>query len=115
MLTEKAGKFFAEGRERKSQAGPTLVAARGADADERAAGGANFRPGLLFAAAKKSARRVFPLIHAPLPFIGKRQFSSLQLAKGVPIIPERDCGLPAPEEWTRGYHGPIRRVRQTHR
>jgi hypothetical protein len=52
MLAEKSGKFFAQRGERKSQAGAALVAARGADADQSAAGGTDFRTRLLIATAE---------------------------------------------------------------
>src|SRR5882762_6593171 len=64
------------------------MAARRADSDQRSARGADFRPRLLVAAAEQSAHRVLPFSRAPLPSIGKRQFSSLRPAHRVPIIPK---------------------------
>ena len=70
---------FVEGGHRIIQISAALVAARGADAHQRPARRTNFRPGLLaFTAAKKSTHGASPTVHAHLPRIGKRQFSSLR-------------------------------------
>src|SRR5882724_7256934 len=112
LLAKESGKFLAQGSERKSQARSALVAARRVNSDQRVAGRANFGPRLLVASAKKRAQGIFPFFHAPLPPIGKRQFSSLRPAHRVPIIPKSPRFFSS-RRYFRGLiaYGQIRRVR----
>src|SRR5262249_17906111 len=60
VLAQERGKLLADGGEGKSQICAAFMAARGLDADERAAGGAELRARLMvFAAAEKALSGVF--------------------------------------------------------
>src|SRR5713226_7932760 len=116
LLTEESGKFFAQSREGKPQAGTALVAARRADSDQRSACRAEFRTRRLLASAEKSTYCICPFFHAPLPPIRKRQFSSLRPAHRVPIIPKSPRFFSVRRFFRRpGANGQVRRVRQAHR
>lgn len=86
-----AAKIFADRGNGKSEIGAAFVAFGGADADEGAAGGADFGTRLIgagsvavAAAAKEAAQRIFPAREAPLPGIGKCQVASLRCSASVP-------------------------------
>src|SRR5882724_8377102 len=87
LTADRAPERLAHGNQRKTQARAALVAARRANAHQCSACRADFWTWLLLA-AEKSAHRVLPFFHAPLPPVGKCQFSSLRPANGVPIIPK---------------------------
>ena len=95
MSAEKAGETFAERGEREAEVCAAFVAVCGVDAHEGIARGAKFGARLIVATAtpEESACGISPTIKPLLPLIGNGQSASLRAAKGIPIIPELDCGL----------------------
>ena len=115
LLAKESGESLTQRCKRESQARTALVAARHVDSDQRSTRRAYFRARLLVA-AEESAHRIFPFFHAPLPSVGKRQFSSLRPAHRVPIIPKSPRFFPVRRFFRGpGTYGQIRGVRQTHR
>src|SRR5262249_32469449 len=87
MVADQRRQLFADGGERESEVSAAYVAARGVNADQRAARGAELGACLLIA-AEKAASGAFHIFDATLPLIGNPQCACLLGVLRVSIIPE---------------------------
>jgi hypothetical protein len=84
VAAEKFGEALTDFSHREAEIGAAVVTARGVDADERAARGADLRARVLIAtAAEETAHGVFPAGEAVLPLIGKGQWVSLRVTSSA--------------------------------